>query len=410
MLRAYPKAKSIKEIRNCFPSLAYSELAYLDNAASTQTVDSSIKAVSDFHYNYRANVHRGDFETSSIASELYDQARIEIAKLINCEPFEIAFTKGTTHSLNIVANILADESRKVILTELEHHSSSMPWLRKGYKQKEGNLVVVPASDNGDVSLEDFTKAVMENPGSICAFLTQSNLTGMCLPWQQMIRVAKEHDCEVIIDACQSIGHKPVDVQANNIDWMAFSGHKMYASTGVGVLFHRGGFGDVEPNFDLGGGTAEHLDFDGFRLYSDFRKLEAGTPDIAGVHSIGAAAKWIQEIGYKDIQECEAEFFNMLDDKGLFKIKELKLIGPIAPRSVYSFVTEFNPSDLAGFLSFDKVCVRTGHMCAQPASRRYNKNNTGVFRVSSAPYNNELDCVKLVEGIWKAMEKLGYKSN
>lgn len=409
MLRVYPKAKSIKEIRNCFPSLAYSELAYLDNAASTQTVDSSIKAVSDYHYNYRANVHRGDFETSSIASEIYDQAREEIAKLINCEIEEVAFTKGTTHSLNIVTNWLQDD-RKVIVTELEHHSLLMPWLKSGKTQNGGDLIVVPASDHGDVSLEDFTKACKENPGSICAFLTQSNLTGMCLPWEHMVRIAKQYDCEVIIDACQSIGHKPMDVQANNIDWMAFSGHKMFASTGVGVLFHRGGFGDIDNAYDLGGGTAEHVDFDGYHLHSDFRKIEAGTPDIAGIHSIGAAAKWMQEIGYKDIQECEAEFFNMLDDKGLFNIPELKLIGPVAPRSVYSFVTEFNPSDLAGFLSFDKVCVRTGHMCAQPASRRYNKNNTGVFRISTAPYNNELDCVKLVEGIWKAMEKLGFKNS
>ena len=120
MLKAYKKAKQIKEIRNCFPSLAYSELTYLDNAASTQTVDSSIKAVSDYHYNYRANVHRGDFKTSQIATDLYDEARVEVAKLLNCEPFEVAFTAGTTESLNMVAEHYANDDRKVIITHLEH--------------------------------------------------------------------------------------------------------------------------------------------------------------------------------------------------------------------------------------------------------------------------------------------------
>jgi|TARA_B110000305_G_scaffold199123_1_gene225602 selenocysteine lyase/cysteine desulfurase len=408
MLKVYPKAKQINEVRNCFPSLAYTELAYLDNAASSQTVDSAIKAVSDYHYNYRANVHRGDFETSGIASEIYDQAREEVAKLINCDTSEIAFTAGTTQGLNIIADYLAGD-RTVVITELEHHSNILPWMQHGYTTTNGKLVVVPASDHGDISIEDFTKAIEENPGSIVSFLTQSNLTGMNTPWQQMVRIAKEHDCEVIIDACQSIAHKQIDLQANNIDWMVFSGHKMYASTGSGVLFHRGGFSEVIGN-DLGGGTAEFVSFEEYNLHGNYERIEAGTPNIAGVHSVGAAAKWISEIGYKTIQENEAEFFNMVRDKGLFDIPGLKLIGHMGPRSVYSFVTEgCNPSDIAGYLSFDKVCVRTGHMCAQPASRRYNQEGTGVFRVSSAPYNNELDCVKLVEGLWKAMDKIASKT-
>jgi len=408
MLNVYPKAKQIKEVRNCFPSLAYTELAYLDNAASSQTVDTSIKAVSDYHYNYRANVHRGDFYTSGVASEKYDPARQEVAKLLNCDESEIAFTMGTTHSLNIIADFLND-NRTVILTELEHHSNILPWMKHGKTEKGGELIVVPASDHGDVSIDDFTKVVSENPGSIVSFLTQSNLTGMNIPWQEMTRIAKEYGCEVVIDACQSIAHKPIDLQANDIDWLALSGHKMYASTGTGVLFHRGGFSEIEGHA-LGGGTAEFVSFNEYNLHGDFERIEAGTPNVAGVHSLGAAAKWINESGYKTIQENEAEFFNMLRDKGLFEIEGLRLIGHVGPRSVYSFITELcNPSDLAGFLSFDKVCVRTGHMCAQPASRRYNKDDTGVFRVSIAPYNNELDCVKLVEGIWKAMDKIVSKT-
>jgi cysteine desulfurase/selenocysteine lyase len=408
MLNVYPKAKQIKEVRNCFPSLAYTELAYFDNAASTQTVDTSIKAVSDYHYNYRANIHRGDFYTSGIASEKYDQARQEVAKLLNCDEIEIAFTMGTTHGLNIIADFLNDD-RTVILTELEHHSNILPWLQHGKTEKGGELIIVPASDHGDISIDDFTKVVSENPGSIVSFLTQSNLTGMNVPWQEMVRIAKEHGCEVAIDACQSIAHKPIDLQANDIDWLAISGHKMYASTGTGVLFHRGGFSEINGHA-LGGGTAEFVSFNEYNLHGNFERIEAGTPNVAGVHSLGAAAKWINEIGYKTIQENEAEFFNMLRDKGLFEIESLRLIGPVEPRSVYSFITELcNPSDLAGFLNFDKVCVRTGHMCAQPASRRYNKDDTGVFRVSCAPYNNELDCVKLVEGIWKANDKIVLKT-
>lgn len=408
MLNVYNKTKAIKEIRNCFPSLAYSDLVYLDNAASSQTVDSAIKAVSDYHYNYRANVHRGDFETSSIASDKFDQARQHIADLIESDVSEISFTAGTTQGLNIIARHYKESKRKVILTELEHHSNILPWLQHKYE-----IVVVPASDHGDVSIEDFTKAVKDNPGSIVSFLTQSNLTGIKLKWQEMVRIAKEHDCDVILDVCQSIAHEPISVAKNNIDWVVFSGHKMYATTGTGVLFHRGGFLDLaEGSHDIGGGTVSFADFSQYSLYPDSKRVEAGTPNVAGVHAIGAAAKWIQDIGYKDIQECEADFFNMLNDKGLFDIEQLKLIGDIGPRSVYSFVTPgINPSDIASYLNFDKVCVRTGHLCAQPASRRFNKENTGVFRISSAPYNNEHDCVQLVEGLWQTLEKIShYKKN
>ena len=408
MLKAYKKAKSIKQIRACFPALAYSDLSYLDNAASTQTVDSSIKAVSDYHYNYRANVHRGDFKTSHIASDLYDEAREEVAKLLNCDSFEIAFTSGTTESLNMIAEYYADDDRKVIMTHLEHHSNSLPWMKQGRTVANGGLVVCKATDTGDVSMQDWEEVCTLNPGSIVTFLTQSNLTGHMLKWQQMVHIAKENDCEVILDACQSIAHQQVDTKMNNIDWIAFSGHKMFASTGVGVLFKRGGFTNMESR--IGGGTVQHVDYEtGYVLNNDVSQVEAGTPNVAGVHSIGAAAKWINEIGYKEIQECEAEFYNMLKDKGLFDIEQLQLIGDAYPRSVYSFVVDpelnYIASDIAGYLDLTDVCVRTGHMCAYPASMRYNNSGKGIFRVSIAPYNDEHDCVKLVEGLWQAIEKL-----
>ena len=408
MLKAYKKAKSKKQIRACFPALAYSDLSYLDNAASTQTVDSSIIAVSDYHYNYRANVHRGDFKTSHIASDLYDEAREEVAKLLNCDPFEIAFTAGTTESLNMIAEYYADDDRKVIMTHLEHHSNSLPWMKQGRTVANGGLVVCKATDTGDVSMQDWEEVCTLNPGSIVTFLTQSNLTGHMLKWQQMVHIAKENDCEVILDACQSIAHQQVDTKMNNIDWIAFSGHKMFASTGVGVLFKRGGFTNMESR--IGGGTVQHVDYEtGYVLNNDVSQVEAGTPNVAGVHSIGAAAKWINEIGYKEIQECEAEFYNMLKDKGLFDIEQLQLIGDAYPRSVYSFVVDpelnYIASDIAGYLDLTDVCVRTGHMCAYPASMRYNNSGKGIFRVSIAPYNDEHDCVKLVEGLWQAIEKL-----
>jgi|TARA_B110000444_G_scaffold231229_1_gene239035 cysteine desulfurase/selenocysteine lyase len=408
MLKAYKKAKSIKQIRACFPALAYSDLTYLDNAASTQTVDTSVKAISDYYYNYRANVHRGDFKTSSIASDKYDQARQSVANLLGCEPFEVAFTSGTTESLNMVAEHYKEDGRKVIITALEHHSNALPWMRQGRTTENGGLIVCKATDTGDVSMQDWEEVCSENPGSIVSFLTQSNLSGHMLKWHQMVAIAKEHDCEVILDACQSIAHQQIDTKLNNIDWIAFSGHKMFAGTGIGVLFHRGGFTDMVSR--LGGGTVSHVDFDtGYVLNNDVSQVEAGTPNISGVHSMGAAADWIMEVGYKEIQENEAEFFYMLQDKGLFEIEELKLIGDPYPRSVYSFVVDpeldYNASDIAGFLDITDVCVRTGHMCAYPASNRYNNKGTGVFRVSSAPYNDEHDCVKLVEGIWQAIKKL-----
>lgn len=402
MLRVYEKAKRIKEIRNCFPSLAYSELIYLDSAASSQTVDTAIKAVSDYHYNYRANVHRGDFRTSSIATDIYERARTSVASLINCEEWEVAFTAGTTHSMNIIADWMPLD-KPVIITELEHHSNILPWMKHGRTTSNGLLVVVPANEDGSINIEDWETACKHHKGAITSFLTQSNLTGVELPWKDMCRIAKDNDCVTIVDACQSIGHKPVDLQLNNIDYMAFSGHKMYASTGTGVLFCRGGFVDKEHM--LGGGTVSHVDFDHYVCKPGPDRIEAGTQNIAGVHSLGAAAEWIKEVSYKDIQECEAEFFNMLKEKGLFSIQEIQLIGPIQPRSVYTFVSDqFHPSDIAGILDMSNVCVRTGHMCAYPASNKYSKGK-GVLRISTAPYNDEHDCVMLVEGLWKAIEKL-----
>tara|TARA_B110000977_G_scaffold201601_1_gene297164 strand:+ start:4819 stop:6039 length:1221 start_codon:yes stop_codon:yes gene_type:complete len=402
MLRSYPKAKRIKEIRNCFPSLAYSELVYLDNAASSQTVDTAIKAVSNYHYNYRANVHRGDFKISGIATDIYDKARTEVAELINCEDWEVAFTAGTTHSMNMLADWIPLET-PIIITELEHHSNILPWMRQGRTALNGLLVIVPANDEGSIDIANWETACKSNPGAVASFLTQSNLTGVELPWTDMCRIAKENDCTTVVDACQSIGHKAIDLQLNNIDYMAFSGHKMYASTGTGVLFSRGGFNEKESY--LGGGTVSHVDFDHYVCVAGPGRVEAGTQNISGVHAIGAAAKWIKEVTYKDIQECEAEFFNMLQEKGLFAIEEMKLIGNIAPRSVYTFTfDDLHPSDVAGLLDLKDVCVRTGHMCAYPASNKYS-GGKGVLRISSAPYNDEHDCVTLVEGLWKAIKKL-----
>ncbi len=168
MLRVYPKAKRIKEIRNCFPSIAYTELVYLDNAASSQTVDTAIKAVSDYHYNYRANVHRGDFKTSGIASDIYDKARTEIAGLINCEDWEVAFTAGTTHSINIIAEWIPIET-PIIITELEHHSNILPWMKQGRTALNGLLVVVPANDDGTINIEDFSTSTPEEFFEISSF-------------------------------------------------------------------------------------------------------------------------------------------------------------------------------------------------------------------------------------------------
>ena len=404
MLRVYEKAKQIADIRSQFPSLNYAKIHYLDNAATSQTVDTAIKAVSDYHYNYRSNIHRGEYASAMTASNLYEEAREQVAKLINAKPFEIAFTSGTTDGLNRIAESI-DKDRKVIITELEHHSNIMPWIKTGRTQNQGDLIVVQASDHGDVSLEDFYTALeYAKPGTFVSITTQSNLTGLELKWRDMVQIAKEQGCEVMLDACQTIGHKPIDVQTSNMDWMVFSGHKMFASTGIGVIFKRGGFHDVE--LSVGGGTVQWLNFDKYDLNSDPSRIEAGTPNIAGVHSIGAAAQWIQDTTYKTIAECEKEFYNMLKEKGLFDIKDMKLIGPKTFRSVYSFVLkDHDASDVATLLGMQDVCVRSGHLCAYPASCRYNPTESGVLRVSLAPYNDENDCVQLVEGLWKIFEKL-----
>ena len=400
MLKVYNKAKNIAAIRSQFPSLNYSELYYLDSAATSQTVDTAIKAVSDYHYNYRSNIHRSDYEIGEKASNLYEAARESIADLIGANSYEIAFTSGTTEGINHIAR-LVDDDRVVIITELEHHSNILPWIKAGKTATNGKLIVVKASDNGSVSLEDWEDAVKKHPKAFCAFLTQSNLTGMSLDWPSMVRIAKEYDCEVMIDACQTIGHKKICVQNNNVDWVVFSGHKMYASTGTGVIFKRGGFADVEMN--VGGGTLTWCDFTDYSLHNDFARIEAGTPNIAGVHSIGAAAEWILSTSYKEIAECEAQFFMMLEDKGLFDIEKLTLLGNLSPRSIYSFKTKnINPTDLAIMLGHKKVCVRAGHLCASPASRRFQQNDEGVLRVSIAPYNDENDGVQLVEGLWKIL--------
>ena len=404
--------KTIEQIRADFPELERivhnKKLIYLDNAASTIKCKSVIDAVTR-HYSFdAANIHRGVHYLSEAGTMQYESTRDALREFINSPTREqIIFTKGTTESINLVAwswgidNL--KEGDEILLTTLEHHSNIVPWQLVA-ERTGAKVVEAPVDDNGDIILSEFKKK-LNSKTKMVAFNLISNALGTINPVKEIIEMAKSVGAKTLVDAAQAIAHLKIDVQELDCDFLAFSSHKMFAPTGVGVLYGKKDLLNAMSPWQGGGDMIDVVTFEKTTYNELPHKFEAGTPHIAGVIGLKYAIEYIQEIGLSRIEEIEHELLTYATKK-FSDIKGLKIIGTAKHKSaVISFVIDgLHPQDIGTILDQQGIAVRTGHHCTQPLMKRF--GITGTTRASFCFYNTKEEIDKLVAGINKAIELLG----
>jgi cysteine desulfurase/selenocysteine lyase len=392
-----------------FPALAQKingePLVYLDSAASAQQPESVIDAVAEYHRHNHANVHRGVHTLSHRATEAYEGARDAIAAFINARSRrEIVFTSGTTESINLVAQSFCRPGLKpgdrILLSQLEHHSNIVPWQLL-CDQTGAKLLVVPIDERGELDLVTFNRQI-ESGVKILAIAHVSNALGTVLPVSELIRRARQHGVPVLLDGAQAVPHMPVDVQALDCDFYAFSGHKMCGPTGIGILYAREQHLERMPPYQGGGDMILEVRFEGTTYNALPYKFEAGTPNISGAIGLGAAVRYLAEIGMERIAAHEGKLLRYMTER-LSEVPGIRLIGTAAHKaSVQSFLLDdIHPHDLGTIVDHQGVAIRTGHHCAMPVMDFFRV--PGTARASLALYNNRDDVDRLVASLAKAKE-------
>ena len=403
----------IQEIRSQFTILNREvngkPLVYLDNAATSQKPDSVLKVWNDYYTEINANVHRGIHTLSQLATEEMELSRRKIQKFINAKyDFEVIFTKGTTEGLNLIAYILTQKLKKddeIIISYLEHHSNIVPWQllceRTGAK-----LRVIPIDENGILQLNYLDEFLSEKT-KVVSVNQVSNALGIVNPVEEIIaRTRKNSDAYIVIDGAQSAPHFEIDVQRMDCDFFVFSGHKMYAPMGTGILYGKQEILEELPPFHGGGEMIATCSFDGTTYAGLPFKYEAGTPNVGGNIALGAAVDFIEKIGRQNIQNHENALLEYAQRK-LLELENIKIYGEKAKRvGVVSFNLEGVgiSSDVGMILDKMGIAVRTGHHCTQPIMDFF--NIAGTVRASFAVYNTFDEIDRLVEGVKKAQKMLG----
>lgn len=384
--------------REDFPMLNKNEVIYFDNGATTLKPQPVIDAVVDYYTNYTANAHRGDYKNSLKVDDNYEGVRKKVKEFINAkETSEIAFTSGTTDSMNLIAfgyfkNILQKDD-EVLITESEHASNILPWF---ILAKEIGIKVkyIPLSKKNEVIIENVEKAI--TPKTKVISLAQiTNVIGDIRPIQEISSIAHRKNIYVVVDAAQSIAHTKVDVQKLDIDFLAFSAHKIYGPTGVGVIYGKFNFLDKLIPRNYGGGMNATFTTDGYLELREIPvRLEAGTPNIAGVIGLGAAIDYVNNIGIDNIKEYE----HMLKRYLVSKLKQLDFIeiyNEFNSGSIVAFnIKNVFSQDTAVYLDKYNICVRAGNHCAKILNNVFNVNNT--CRISLSFYNTKEEIDKLIE--------------
>ena len=394
----------INTIRNDFPILGRKvydrPLVYLDNAATTQKPRSVVEAITDEYYNVNANVHRGVHYLSQQATDLHEGAREKVRQFINARSTsEIIFTRGTTESLNLVASSFCDEFMRegdeVIVSVMEHHSNIVPWQLQAAKRGI-SIRVIPMTDEGELRLDEYEKLFTDKT-KIVSVTHVSNVLGTVNPVDEIIRIAHEHGVPVMVDGAQSAPHFAVDVQAMDCDFFAFSGHKMYGPTGVGVLYGKEDWLDRLPPYQGGGEMIESVSFEKTVFERLPFKFEAGTPDYVATHGLAKAIDYITAIGMDNIQKHEQELTEYAMRR-LAEVEGLRVFGTSARKdAVVSFlVGDIHHLDMGTLLDRLGIAVRTGHHCAQPLMLRLGIQ--GTVRASFALYNTKEEIDALADGV------------
>lgn len=383
-------------------------LAYFDNAATTQKPKSVIDAICGYYEKENCNIHRGIHYLSQKATETYESTRRMVQQFINApSSHEIIFTRGTTESVNLVAssfgrNIL-DKGDEVLISVMEHHSNFVPWQML-CKERGATLKFIPLNEDGSLDMTSFTKMMTEKT-KLVAITHVSNVLGTINPVKAIIKQAHQHGIPVLVDGAQAISHMTIDVRDLDCDFYCFSGHKMYAPMGIGVLYGKEKYLDQMSPYQTGGEMIKEVFFD-YSTFNDLPyKFEAGTPNVEGVYGLNAAISYMKALGMKEIEAYEAKLLNYATGK-LSAIEGIRIIGSAKEKaSLISFlVGDIHPSDAGIIIDKLGIAVRTGHHCAMPLMEWY--KIPGTIRASFAFYNTTEEIDRLVDSIGTVKQMLG----
>ncbi len=401
----------VEKIRADFPILeekVYGKpLVYLDNGATSQRPLPVIDRMTEYYLKYNSNVHRGVHYLSNKCTDANEAARREVQRFVHAaSEKEIVFTRGTTEAINLVAytfgEAFVEEGDEVIVTEMEHHANIVPWQML-CERKKALLKVVPFDEKGELRLDVYEKLLNERV-KLVGVAYVSNVLGTVNPVREMIVRAHAVGAKVLVDAAQAIAHLPVDVQDLDCDFLAFSGHKIYGPTGVGVLYGKESLLQQMPPWQGGGEMISEVRFEKTTYNELPFKFEAGTPDFIGIVGLGEALKYIGQIGVAEAGEYEQELLHYAMEQ-MKQIPRLRIFGEARHKaSVISFqIDGIHHFDLGTLLDQMGIAVRTGQLCAEPVMQHYGV--TGMVRASLAVYNTKAEIDKLCEGLRKVEKML-----
>ncbi|MBN8701537.1 MAG: cysteine desulfurase [Bacteroidetes bacterium] len=401
---------NITNISDQFPILSEKvngkPLVYLDNAATVQKPKQVIDAIVNYYTHTNANIHRGVHTLSQKATDAYEQARKKVADFIGASTNEIVFTRGTTESINLVAETFGKKfisaGDEIVITEMEHHSNILPW-QKLCEEKGAKLIVAPINNSGELMLNEFEK-LLSLKAKLIAITHVSNTLGTINPIKKIIELAHSKNIFVLIDGAQAVPHLKVNVKELDADFYCFSGHKMYAPTGIGALYIKEKWLAQLPTYQIGGGVIKTVSFTKTEYIDGPLKYEAGTPNIAGAIGLSAAIDFMNEIGIETIQHHEEKLLRYATEQ-ITQLEKIKIIGTATEKAgVLSFIVEgAHPFDVGTLLDKMGIAVRTGHHCTQPLMEKYKIQ--GTVRASFACYNTIEEIDVFLEGLKKTIRML-----
>ena len=404
----------VQKIRNDFPILLRTmngkPLIYFDNGATTQKPKQVIDAIVKYYTEQNANIHRGVHSMSQDITVEYENARVTVQKHIGAKhEHEIIFTRGTTESINFVATTFGKKfvnaGDEIIVSEMEHHSNILPWQHL-CEEKNAVLKVIPITDSGELRMDEYKK-LLSAKTKLVAIVHVSNTLGTVNPIKDIISIAHSKNIPVLVDGAQSIPHIKVDVQDLDADFYCFSGHKVYAPTGVGILYGKEEWLKKLPNYQVGGGTIKTVSFDKTEYAESPLRFEAGTPNIEGGIGMAVALDYINALGLENIAAYEHELLAYATDK-LSAIENLRIIGTAKEKaSVISFVVDgIHPLDIGMLLDAQGIAVRTGHHCTQPLMAHF--QIPGTVRASFSFYNTKEEIDVFANAIVKSIKRINQK--
>ncbi|SMY38415.1 putative cysteine desulfurase [Photobacterium malacitanum] len=400
----------IKQIQTQFPALQHSDDApravYLDSAATAQKPAIVIDTLRHYYSGYNANVHRGSHSLTTNATFAFEQARTTVQQFIGAaSPKEIIWTRGATEALNLIAQTYArrhlQAGDEILVSEMEHHANIVPWQMVA-EQTGAKVVKIPMHQDCSLDIDAYQR-LLSNKTKIVAVAHITNVTGTRNPIESMIAAAHHYGAVVVVDGAQGIAHEQIDVQALDADFYVFSGHKIYAPAGIGVLYGKQALLEAMPPWHGGGKMVEKVSFSGTDYAGLPSKFEAGTPNVAGSLALAAAIEWLQNIDRQGAEQHIAKLRQQALD-GIKDIDGLRIIGLQPNASLFSFVVDgVHHQDIATLLDQQHIALRAGHHCAHPMLDALGL--TGTLRVSLALYNDQQDVARFITALHKACDLL-----